>query len=164
MKIAFYPGSFDPFTNGHLHVVKTACKLFDKVIIGIGINFQKERRFSNEIMKSAIQETLRLENINNAEVIIYEGLSVDIAKEYNCNYMIRGLRNDMDYQYEENLAQINEEISGLDTIYIRSGLLGFISSSMVVELLQNNKDVSKYLPTSINLAIRKELSLSLIHI
>ena len=80
MKIAFYPGSFDPFTNGHLHVVKTACKLFDKVIIGIGINFQKERRFSNEIMKSAIQETLRLENINNAEVIIYEGLSVDIAK------------------------------------------------------------------------------------
>lgn len=121
MKIAFYPGSFDPFTNGHLHVVKTACKLFDKVIIGIGINFQKERRFSNEIMKSAIQETLKLENINNAEVIIYEGLSVDIAKEYNCNYMIRGLRNDMDYQYEENLAQINEEISGLDTIYIRSG-------------------------------------------
>jgi pantetheine-phosphate adenylyltransferase len=156
MKIAFYPGSFDPFTNGHLHVVKTACKLFDKVIIGIGINFQKERRFSNEIMKSAIQETLRLENINNAEVIIYEGLSVDIAKEYNCNYMIRGLRNDMDYQYEENLAQINEEISGLDTIYIRSGFLGFISSSMVVELLQNNKAVDKYLPKPIIEAVQKK--------
>ncbi len=156
MKIAFYPGSFDPFTNGHLHVVKTACKLFDKVIIGIGINFQKERRFSNEIMKSAIQETLKLENINNAEVIIYEGLSVDIAKEYNCNYMIRGLRNDMDYQYEENLAQINEEISGLDTIYIRSGFLGFISSSMVVELLQNNKAVDKYLPKPIIEAVQKK--------
>ena len=156
MKIAFYPGSFDPFTNGHLHVVKTACKLFDKVIIGIGINFQKERRFSNEIMKSAIQETLKLENINNAEVIIYEGLSVDIAKEYNCNYMIRGLRNDMDYQYEENMAQINEEISGLDTIYIRSGFLGFISSSMVVELLQNNKAVDKYLPKPIIEAVQKK--------
>ena len=156
MKIAFYPGSFDPFTNGHLHVVKTACKLFDKVIIGIGINFQKERRFSNEIMKSAIQETLKLENINNAEVIIYEGLSVDIAKKYNCNYMIRGLRNDMDYQYEENLAQINEEISGLDTIYIRSGFLGFISSSMVVELLQNNKAVDKYLPKPIIEAVQKK--------
>ena len=156
MKIAFYPGSFDSFTNGHLHVVKTACKLFDKVIIGIGINFQKERRFSNEIMKSAIQETLKLENINNAEVIIYEGLSVDIAKEYNCNYMIRGLRNDMDYQYEENLAQINEEISGLDTIYIRSGFLGFISSSMVVELLQNNKAVDKYLPKPIIEAVQKK--------
>lgn len=156
MKISFYPGSFDPFTNGHLHVVKTACKLFDKVIIGIGINFQKERRFSNEIMKTAIQETLKLECIDNAEVIIYEGLSVDVAKEYGCNYMIRGLRNDMDYQYEENLAQINEEISGLDTIYIRSGFLGFISSSMVVELLQNNKTVDKYLPKPVIGAIQKK--------
>lgn len=159
MKIAFYPGSFDPFTNGHLHVVKTASKLFDKVIIGIGINIQKERRFSNSIMKSAIEKTLEDENISNVEVVVYDKLSVDVARELNCNYLVRGLRNDMDYQYEENLAQINEEISGLDTIYIRSGLLGFISSSMVVELLQNNKDVSKYLPISINLAIRKELSL-----
>lgn len=159
MKIAFYPGSFDPFTNGHLHVVKTASKLFDKVIIGIGINIQKERRFSNSIMKSAIEKTLEDENISNVEVVVYDKLSVDVARELNCNYLVRGLRNDMDYQYEENLAQINEEISGLDTIYIRSGLLGFISSSMVVELLQNNKDVSKYLPTSINLAISKELSL-----
>ena len=154
MKQAFYPGSFDPFTNGHLHVVKTACKLFDRVIIGIGINFQKERRFSNIAMKKAIEETLLLENIDNAQVIIYDGLSVDAAKENNCNFLIRGLRNDMDYQYEENLSQINEEISGLDTIYLRSGLLGFISSSMVVELMQNNKDVSKYLPTPVYNAVK----------
>ena len=154
MKTAFYPGSFDPFTNGHLHVVKTASKLFDKVIIGIGINSQKERRFSNEIMKKAIEETLKLEKLDNVDVIIYEGLSVDIAQKHNCNFLIRGLRNDMDYQYEENLAQIYEEISGIDTIYIRSGFLGFISSSMVVELMQNNKDVSKYLPSSILDAIK----------
>ena len=154
MKQAFYPGSFDPFTNGHLHVVKTACKLFDRVIIGIGINFQKERRFSNTAMKKAIEDTLLLENIDNAQVIIYDGLSVDVAKENNCDFLIRGLRNDMDYQYEENLSQINEEISGLDTIYIRSGLLGFISSSMVVELMQNNKDVSKYLPKPVYDAIK----------
>ena len=154
MKQAFYPGSFDPFTNGHLHVVKTACKLFDMVIIGIGINFQKERRFSNIAMKKAIEETLLLENIDNAQVIIYDGLSVDAAKENNCNFLIRGLRNDMDYQYEKNLSQINEEISGLDTIYLRSGLLGFISSSMVVELMQNNKDVSKYLPTPVYNAVK----------
>ena len=149
MKTAFYPGSFDSFTNGHLHVVKTASKLFDKVIIGIGINSQKER-----IMKKAIEETLKLEKLDNVDVIIYEGLSVDIAQKHNCNFLIRGLRNDMDYQYEENLAQINEEISGIDTIYIRSGFLGFISSSMVVELMQNNKDVSKYLPSSILDAIK----------
>ena len=137
MKTAFYPGSFDSFTNGHLHVVKTASKLFDKVI-----------------MKKAIEETLKLEKLDNVDVIIYEGLSVDIAQKHNCNFLIRGLRNDMDYQYEENLAQINEEISGIDTIYIRSGFLGFISSSMVVELMQNNKDVSKYLPSSILDAIK----------
>ena len=159
MKIAFYPGSFDPFTNGHLHVVRTACKLFDKVIIGIGTNILKERRFSNTLMKEAIEQTLKDENISNAKVIIYDGLSVDVAKENNCAFLIRGLRNDMDYQYEENLSQINEDISGLDTIYIRSGFLGFISSSMVVELLQNNKDIRKYVPESINSAIKNELSL-----
>lgn len=149
MKSAFYPGSFDPFTNGHLHVVKTAAKLFDNIVIGIGTNSQKARRFDNTIMKDAIEETLKNENISNAEVIIYTGLSVDVAKEHHCQFMIRGLRNDMDYQYEENLAQINEEIGGLDTIYIRSGLLGFISSSMVAELIENKKEVNKYLPAPV---------------
>ena len=91
MKQAFYPGSFDPFTNGHLHVVKTACKLFDRVIIGIGINFQKERRFSNTAMKKSIEDTLLLENIDNAQVIIYDGLSVDVAKENTASPTINSL-------------------------------------------------------------------------
>lgn len=149
MKIGFYPGSFDPFTNGHLHVVKTASNLFDKVIIGIGTNPQKERRYSNKLMKRAIEKTLISENLKNVEVIIYDNLSVDTALNYHANYIIRGLRNDMDYRYEENLSQINEEISGLDTIYLRSGLLGFISSSMVTELIQNGRNVSNYLPIDI---------------
>ncbi|HIU51597.1 MAG TPA: pantetheine-phosphate adenylyltransferase [Candidatus Merdicola faecigallinarum] len=149
MKIGFYPGSFDPFTNGHLHVVKTAADLFDKVIIGIGNNPQKERRFPNEQMKLAIEKTLKTEKLTNVEVIIYQNLSVDTALQYHANYIIRGLRNDMDYSYEENLAQINEEISGLDTIYLRSGLLGFISSSMVTELIQNGRNVSNYLPSDV---------------
>ena len=149
MKIGFYPGSFDPFTNGHLHVVKTAADLFDKVIIGIGNNPQKERRFPNEQMKLAIEKTLKTEKLTNVEVIIYQNLSVDTALQYHANYIIRGLRNDMYYSYEENLAQINEEISGLDTIYLRSGLLGFISSSMVTELIQNGRNVSNYLPSDV---------------
>lgn len=149
MKIGFYPGSFDPFTNGHLHVVKTASDLFDKVIIGIGNNPQKERRYSNQLMKTAIEKTLITEGLKNVEVIIYDNLSVDTALSYHSNYIIRGLRNDMDYRYEENLSQINEEISGLDTIYLRSGLLGFISSSMIIELIQNGRDVSNYLPVDI---------------
>lgn len=149
MNIGFYPGSFDPFTNGHLHVVKTASVLFDKVIIGIGTNPSKSRRFDNNMMKSAIEETLRIENITNSEVVIYDNLSADTALACNANFMIRGLRNDMDYSYEENLSLINEEISGLDTIYIRSGLLGFISSSMATELIQNGRDASKYLPAPV---------------
>jgi len=153
MKIGFYPGSFDPFTNGHLHVVKTASILFDKVIIGIGTNPTKPRRYDNYLIKTAIEKTLKRENLTNVSVIIYNNLSADIALECNANFIIRGLRNDMDYRYEENLSLINEEISGLDTIYIRSGILGFISSSMVVELIQNGRDVSKYLPVDILKAI-----------
>ena len=149
LKIGFYSGSFDPFTNGHLHIVKTASHIFDKVIIGIGINYRKMRRYDSMLMKSAIETTLKNEHIENVEVITYDTLTVDIAKKYNASFLIRGLRNDTDYAYEENLSQINEEISGLDTIYLRSSNLNFISSSMVNELIEYKKDVSKYLPKDI---------------
>lgn len=155
MKVGFYSGSFDPFTNGHLHIVKTASQIFDRVIIGIGINCNKQRRYDLQLMKKAIEETLLKENISNAIVIDYDILTVDIAQKYHVNFLIRGLRNDTDYAYEENLAQINEEISGLDTIYLRSGLLGFISSSMVDELIHYHKDVSKYLPESVLSLVQK---------
>lgn len=149
MKIGFYSGSFDPFTNGHLHVVKSACQIFDKVIVGIGINANKTRNYNIEDMKLAIEQTMIKEGITNVEVITYDELTVEVAKKYNANFLIRGLRNDTDYAFEENLAQINEEISGLDTIYFRSGVLGFISSSMVMELLHYDRDVSRYLPEPI---------------
>lgn len=149
MNIGFYAGSFDPFTNGHLHVVKTASKIFDKLVIGIGINIQKARKYDKEIMKQAIGQVLKAENINNVEVITYEGLSVDSAKQNNCNFLVRGIRDDMDYYYEENIAGINEEISGLDTIYVRAGALGGISSSTVRELYANGKDISKYVPEAV---------------
>ena len=155
MRVGFYAGSFDPFTVGHLFVVKKASKLFDKVIIALGINPSKKSRFDKEQMKSAIEQTLIDENITNCECIIFNGLTVDVAKSYNADFLIRGIRNGMDYEAEENLALINEELSGLDTIYIRAGRLGMVSSSMVYELLLHGKAVDKYLPSAVEKLVRK---------
>ena len=150
MKIAFYAGSFDPFTNGNLHVVAKSAQLFDKVIIGIGVHPNKTRRFNKDLMKESIEKILIRENLNDGvSVITYDNLSVDAALENNATFLVRGIRNGMDYEYEENMASINEDLSGLDTIYIRAGILGNISSSMVMELLRNGKNVSKYLPEEI---------------
>ena len=149
MKIGFYAGSFDPFTNGHLHVIKQSAKLFDKVIVGIGVHPTKERRFDKNLMKETIEKVLINNNLNNVDVVCYDNLSIDVAIEHNCTFLVRGIRNGMDYEQEENLASINEELSGIETIYIRAGHLGNISSSMVMELLRNNKDVTKYLPKEV---------------
>lgn len=149
MKVGFYAGSFDPFTNGHLHVVTQAVKLFDVVVVGIGVHPNKKRRFDKELMKNAIEQVFERLQIDNVIVTSYDNLSVDAATLYNATCLVRGIRNGMDYEYEENIASINEEISGLDTVYIRAGKLGNICSSMVMELLRNNKDVTKYLPEEI---------------
>ena len=146
MKVGFYAGSFDPFTVGHLHIVKVASRIFDKVIVGIGVNPKKTRRYDNLKMKEAIEKLLEFENMNNIEVVIFDGLTADVAIEYGADFLIRGVRNGIDYDFEENLALINEEIAGIDTIYIRAGEYGAISSSMVFELQSRNKDVSKYIP------------------
>jgi len=120
MNIGFYAGSFDPFTNGHLHVVEVSSKLFDKVVIGIGINSIKARRYDSSKMKNAIEVVLKNRNLDNVEVISYDNLTVDAALSSGATYFIRGIRNGMDYDYEENLAALNEELEGLDTIYIRA--------------------------------------------
>ncbi len=91
--IGFYAGSFDPFTNGHLQVVKKAAKCFDKVIIGIGYNAEKRARVEKEKMKEAIEKTIQELNLSNVSVSIYTGLTVDEAIRNNANILIRGLRN-----------------------------------------------------------------------
>lgn len=155
MEIGFYAGSFDPFTNGHLHVIEKSVKIFDKVIIGIGDNPDKKRRFDKSLMKNLIEELLINRKLTNVEVICYENMTVDAAKSNNATFLVRGVRNGMDYDCEENMASINEEVAGIDTIYIRAGKLGNISSSMVMDLLEHGKDVSKYLPKEMINFIRK---------
>lgn len=156
MKIGFYAGSFDPFTNGHLQVIQKSAQLFDKVVVGIGVHSMKTRRFDKNKMKEAIEKVLIREKLDNVTVIAYNNLSVDVAKEHQATFLIRGIRNGIDYQEEEKIASINEEISGLDTVYVRAGSLGNLSSSMVMELLNNQKDVSKYLPPEVKAVIEQK--------
>lgn len=155
MRVGFYAGSFDPFTNGHLHVIERSAKLFDKLVVGIGANQKKARRFDREVMKKAIEQVIKRKGLENVMVISYDNLSVDVAAQYEATFLVRGIRNGMDYEYEENIASTNEEIAGIDTVYIRAGSLGNVSSSMVMELMSYHKDVSKYLPTEVLEAIIK---------
>lgn len=148
--IGFYAGSFDPFTNGHLEIVKKSSRYFDKVIVGIGENSEKKRRVDREKMKTAIEKTLVKEGIYNAEVITYNSLTTTEAKKYNADILIRGLRNGTDYQYEENIAAFNKINSGIDTCYLRAENLGYLSSSLVMDLYAHGEDISKYVPEEVN--------------
>jgi pantetheine-phosphate adenylyltransferase len=148
-KKAIYPGSFDPFTNGHLDIVKKAAALFDEVDVVIGVNANKRRTFSAEAMKPAIEKTLQELNLSNVSVTIHDGLVAEYAKENDISYMIRGLRNNMDYNYEENIAEVNKLINPLmEYVYFRAENVA-VSSSMVKELRSYGVDVAPYIPKAI---------------
>lgn len=148
-KRAIYPGSFDPFTNGHLDIVKKASALFDEVDVVIGVNANKRRTFSAAAMKVAIEKTLLDNDLNNVSVTIHDGLVAEYAKTNGMGYMIRGLRNNMDYNYEENIAEVNKLINPLmEYVYFRAENVA-LSSSMVKELHGYGLDVSPYVPKAI---------------
>jgi len=154
MKKAIYPGSFDPFTNGHLDIVKKASALFDEVYIVIGVNSSKKRNFTSEGMKDAIEKTLADLEITNCIVCIHEGLVAEFARQFGIQYMIRGLRNNMDYNYEENIAEVNKLINPeMEYIYFRAENVA-VSSSMVKELHIYDLDISKYVPAPVLALIR----------
>lgn len=146
MSKAIYAGSFDPFTFGHLDICKKASTLYDKLYIVIGVNTQKKRMFDIQIMKTAIEKDLCDSNIDNFEVVVFDGLIAHLAENLNAKYLVRGLRNNMDYNYEENIAEINKLINpSLNSIYFRADNKA-VSSSMVKELYSYGQDLSKYVP------------------
>jgi len=153
MRAAIYAGSFDPFTLGHLNILLDALNLFDKLIVVIAVNSDKKRRIDSELMVEGIRKTLQ--NLPCSEkftVITYEGLVFDLAVEENISYLIRGIRNGSDYEYEENIAKVNQSF-GLKTIYIRANGYSHVSSSMVMELYKYGKDISTYVPSPVVEAI-----------
>ena len=153
-KKAMYPGSFDPFTNGHLDIVKKAAALFEEVYVIIGVNSSKRRSFPADNMKAAIEKTLCDLGMNNVFVTIHDGLIAEYARVNGIKYMIRGLRNNMDYNYEENIAEVNKLINpDMEYVYFRAENVA-VSSSMVKELHTYGQDVSVYLPEAIYAMIK----------
>lgn len=146
---AVYAGSFDPYTNGHKSILKDAADIFEEVHVIIGVNSAKKRSFDAEKMKAAIEEDLKKEGINNCKVVIFTGLIALYCKDNGIRCLVRGLRNDMDYNYEENIAEVNARINpNIKSIYLRAEDRA-ISSSMVRELLMYDQDVSAYVPDSV---------------
>lgn len=145
-RLALYAGSFDPYTNGHHAIVRKAAALFDRVDVMIAVNTQKHRAFEAEAMRTAIGAALREDGILNARAVVYDGLVADYCAAHGIRYYVRGLRSDIDYSYEENIARINHLINpGLETLYLRSDDPA-ISSSMIRELLAFSKSVGSYVP------------------
>lgn len=146
---AVYAGSFDPFTLGHLDIVKEASKFFDKLIILCADNIKKIPSFNKRAMANAIEEDLKRLGINNIEVIVSSDLTINVCKEYNASYLVRGLRSTSDYMYEEEIAKFNQMMDPtIKTVYFRAQN-DAISSTTVKELFRRGMDISEFVTPSV---------------
>ncbi|MDE7111338.1 MAG: pantetheine-phosphate adenylyltransferase [Muribaculaceae bacterium] len=144
-KSAFFAGSFNPFTVGHLSVVERALTLFDRVVIGIGINSEKESSPATEEQASLLRQYFR--NRPEVEIRVYTGLTADEARAAGCTHLLRSVRSVADFEYERNLADANRNIFGMETfILYTEPQFSFVSSSLVRELRHHGIDPSRFLP------------------
>jgi pantetheine-phosphate adenylyltransferase len=146
-KIALFPGSFDPFTKGHEDIVKRGLQLFDEIIVAIGYNSAKNTRyFPIENMVEKIAETFK--NYPNIRVLTYAELTASFAKKHGANFLLRGIRNTTDYEYENSISQINRKLfTDLESVFlITTPQYAWISSSIIREVHKYGGDVSEFLP------------------
>lgn len=151
-RIALFPGSFDPITKGHVAVLKQALPLFDEIVIAIGINSSKQTMFSLANRERIISKAF--ENESRVSIATYQGLTVEFCTKLKANYIIRGLRNNTDYEFEKNIAQMNKSLAPeIETLFfVTPPELAPVTSTIVRDILKHGGDVRAFLPEGINIA------------
>ena len=148
MKKAVFPGSFDPITLGHVDLIYRGLEIFDEIIIAIGVNADKKQLFSLEDKIQQIKNTFI--NEQKIKVASYKGLTIDFCKSVNSKYILRGLRNSYDLNYEQSIAQTNSSLSKIESIFlISSPQLAHISSTIVRDIIKNEGDYKSLVPESV---------------
>ena len=148
MKRALFPGSFDPITLGHYDIITRGIKLFDEVIVAIGVNSQKKYMFSLDERKHFLNEAFKDEP--KVKIVTYKGLTIDFCKKVDAQFILRGLRNPADFEFEKAIAHTNRKLSKIETVFLLTAAkTSYISSSIVREVITNNGDYTVLVPDSV---------------
>ncbi len=150
-KIAVFPGSFDPITLGHFDIIKRSVALFDRIIVAIGINADKNYMFALEERLGFIRECCR--DFATVSVQTYEGLTIDFCREAGAQFIIRGLRNPADFEFEKAIAHTNRTLAPIETVFLLTAAdTSFISSSIVRDVIRNGGDYTRLVPPAVRIS------------
>ena len=150
MKKALFPGSFDPITLGHYDIIQRATALFDEIIVAVGENADKRYMFSVEERKAFIEKAVAHEK--KIKVVSYQGLTVDFCKKMDTEFILRGLRNPADFEFERAIAHTNRDLGGVETIFLLTAVkTSHISSSIVRDVIRNRGDYTLLVPESVRI-------------
>lgn len=148
MRKAVFPGSFDPITLGHYDIIKRSVSLFDEVVVAIGVNAEKKYMFTLEERKRFIEESFK--DFPSVTVITYEGLTIDLCKSLKAHFIVRGLRNPADFEFEKAIAHTNRKLSKIETVFLLTAAnTSYISSSIVRDVIRNGGEYGMLVPDSV---------------